>query len=321
VTARSESCPVCGSDDYNRLEEIELEQQHTHYAGHNNGLHADLTAAAREHIQSYRMLACRSCGLEYAQPLVNPGSRWYGLAYGALALYPEHRWEFDRALEQLGADDRIAEIGCGSGRFLSACSRSSVACVGFDFSQVAVAACRKQGLTAELVDLATCESLAPPPSQRFTKLTAFHVLEHLDDPGWFFRIAAASTIAGAEVLISVPSDRRASRVFGEPDFLDQPPHHLTRWTRASLEQVGLQAGWVLRRFEYEPLPIGVELWARSIRRPMYRRLIGERTPRWLERCFRLGFYPAAALARTLPTKMLSGFSMLASYRKSNTGTA
>jgi SAM-dependent methyltransferase len=315
VSKTYDACPACGGDDCDPLELIALEQQHRLYAGADDRLSAEMTASARGRVESYRMVACRRCGLQYAEPLVNPGSNWYGLAYRALSLYPEHRWEFDRVIESLGIGDRVAELGCGSGRFMSACVLSGVPCKGFDFSPAAVSACNELGLTAELLDLSRCDSFVNSRESHFTKVVAFHVLEHLDDPAWFFRAAAASTVSNAEVLVSVPSDRRTSRVYGEADFLDQPPHHLTRWTRESLERVGLPAGWQLRELKYEPLTLRVELWARAIRHPMYLRLARDQFPRWLERMIRFWFYPNAALERAFSARVLSGFSMLARYTK------
>ena len=315
MTVSRKTCLACGDSRWQAQETIDFDYQHTLYAADDAPLRAALTAAVRQHTAGYQMQRCGQCGLEAAHPLVNPGSDWYGLAYGALSLYPTHRWEFDRSISILNASHRIADFGCGSGKFLMACRSAGLTAAGFDFSPEAIASCHQQGLQAQVLESVGSDRLPGSDVAPYSHITSFHVLEQLDDPVWFFKLAAASTTPNGEILLSVPSDRRMSRVYGETDFLDQPPHHLTRWTRAALQAIGNQTGWALQSFEYEPWPLSNELWARAIRQPSYKQRVDTQTPPWQERLLRLAHYPGAAMKTWHAPHRLSGFSMFARFNK------
>ncbi len=310
-----QACPVCDCSRWQALEVIDLELQHNLYTAQDVSLRDAMSAEVCQVAPAYQMQRCEQCGLEFAYPMANPGSAWYGMAYGALSLYPAHRWEYDRAIQLIDRSSHIADFGCGSGKFLTACHFAGLTAEGFDFSPEAVASCHQQGLQAQVLEGMSCEVLPGSEGAPYSHITSFHVLEHLDNPVWFFELAAASTSPGAQLLLSVPSDRRISRVYGESDFLDQPPHHLTRWTRSALQQIGSKTGWMLQDFEYEPWPLPYELWARAIRQPGYRQRVDAQTPRLQERLLRLVHYPIAALQTLKAPLRLSGFSMLASYVK------
>lgn len=300
-----------------KLEEIDLEAQHKLYSARDVRLREAMSAVVCQYTPSYQMQRCDKCGLEYASPMANPGSAWYGMAYGALSLYPSHRWEYGRVIELINRSGHIADFGCGSGKFLTACLNAGLPAMGFDFSPEAISSCKKQGLRAKVLEGTDLKQLPGSKEAPFTHITSFHVLEHLDNPLWFFDLAAVSTTPTAQLFVSVPSDRRVTRVYGEKDFLDQPPHHLTRWTRSSLEQIGTNSGWMLIDLKYEPWPFAWQLWACAIRQPSYRSRVDAQTPRWQERLQRLAHYPIAALQTLQAPYPLSGFSMLARYVKHN----
>ncbi len=309
-------CPACGSQNWLALERIDVESQSGLYAPSNEVLRESMTAEIRHYTAHYQMYLCKECGLEAADPFVNPGSAWYAMAYKALSLYPECRWEYARVLSMLTTSNRIADFGCGSGKFLAACQLAGFNAVGFDFSPQAIKVCEEQGLNANIIAGKESQILSESHTPKFSHITSFHVLEHLDDPAWFFNLAAASTLADGHLLISVPSDRRSTRVFGETDFLDQPPHHLSRWTASSLKSLGQRSGWVLQGLEYEPWPLALELWARAIRQPGYRLHNVSQKSVWQERLMRLAYYPGAFLQTLLSAQRISGFSMLAHFVKS-----
>jgi SAM-dependent methyltransferase len=310
-------CPACDAHSFTELESIDLEQQHVHLAPDDVAMRSEMTRIARQFAAGYVMRECGNCGLHYANPMIGPGARWYALAYHATSLYPEKRWEFRRVAMQFNSNDVVGDLGCGSGSFLSMCITAGISCAGYDFSRDAVDECRRRGVPADLLNVGDSHDHVPASHRRFTALAAFHLLEHLGDPRWLFLRAAAMARDDCRLFVSVPSDRRASRLYQEQDFMDQPPHHLSRWTSQALATIGASCGWRLEQLEYEPLPLRTELWSRAVRMRAYRWVAtaGAHGRRGLERACRYMLYPAAMLARARSDHLMTGFSMLACFRR------
>jgi SAM-dependent methyltransferase len=218
-------------------------------------------------------------------------------------------------LSALDSSQQVADIGCGSGEFLRCCRAAGVPATGFDFSRTAVMSCRDGGLDARIlsgVDSGNDGGVAGVDGP-VTCATAFHVLEHLSEPARLFRIVASISSRIDKLFVSVPSDRRPSRFFGEVDLLDQPPHHLTRWTPAALREFARSAGWRMASFQYEPLSLRADLWHRAIRMRPYKSFAVDGRASWAERSLRYLLYPSALIARMAGNCGMSGFSMLGRF--------
>jgi hypothetical protein len=258
MTANRNGCPACLAPEAVDLETIGVAEQHRLYAPKDSSLERKLTEQASRSSVEYTMRRCSDCALEYCDPLIAPNSAWYDLAYRALELYPAERWEFDYVLNQLRPADSLFEMGCGDGSFLKRCREKGLIACGADFSAAAVKKCGEAGLDVSLLEIGG--TAAPKRSEAATQITAFHVLEHLDHPETLFQTAALLAGETAALWVAVPSDLRASRLLEERDFLDQPPHHMTRWTDEALEAVGARCGWTLQTIIREPIPTGTAVW-------------------------------------------------------------
>jgi len=312
AAVRPPPCPACGSADASPLEQLRARRQHLAYAGGDAVAARRLDQALGDAIALYRMHRCRRCGLEFADPAAAAPEGWYAELYALLDLYPAARWEYARVIEALDARDAVIDSGCGAGRFLLAARGRARATLGFDFSARSVQAARDNGVDARQLDLDGRHRGGPLPLAA-DHVVAFHVLEHLAQPESLFAFAGAAAAAGGRLWVAVPSDRRASRVYGESDALDAPPHHLTRWTEAALRDIGRRNGWTLVRHLYEPLPTRTAVWEATRRTPLFVRLRPRsRASQWLLRrllaaaVWGLGRHRSAAA---------SGFSMLACYRR------
>ena len=306
-------CPACGRKASTPLEYIDVAEQHRSYAPDDQIMQEDLTAAASESALAYQMLKCQNCGLEFGEPMRAPSAAWYQLAYRAQKLYPEVRWEFNEVLRRIPKGNHVFEFGCGSGSFLLCCQQHGLSASGIDFSNDAVQECVARGLAVQRLDLReiACETEA----DHFNQMAAFHFLEHLDRPATLFELAAARALPSSHLWVSVPADRRPSRFFGERDFLDQPPHHMTRWTIDSFRAIGRCHGWRLSDTFYEPITLRAALWSISVSSTTYRKLnnAGKFQNPAVERIFRAFFMPAAMLRRLTIDRHLTGFSMLAHF--------
>ncbi|MGB3494891.1 MAG: methyltransferase domain-containing protein [Elainellaceae cyanobacterium] len=311
------SCPICFNQQSTQLEKIELGEQHRLYAPGDVESQQLLTKLASISVNSYVMMKCGRCELEYANPLVAPSESWYSLAYDILSLYPSNRWEFDYVLERLDSNDFVAEIGCGSGFFLKKLRDRKIRHHGFDFINSSILSCLEQNLTASLIDISRdCTELINK-DKRVTAIASFHVLEHLENPNTLFQWARKVSLDNATLWVSVPSDRRPTRVLKEVEYLDQPPHHITRWNRSAFEKIGHQNNWELVNVIYEPISFRTALWWYSTRTQFYRSFYCHtgKSNKWTERLLRYASYPFALDSVLTHSTPMSGFSMLAKYVK------
>ncbi len=307
----AQNCPVCGSEENVQLEIIDIAEQHANYCPSDANVAGELTNALSEIVATYRMKKCCHCGLEYAEPFVSPGPKWYRTLYSNLKLFPESRWEFEYVSKFIREGQCIFDYGCGDGAFMTLLKNNWGARVevrGGDFSSAAVENSRENGLKVNVIG--GNGELEGVPRGAFHHIVAFHVLEHLESPKELFQFARSISNRDARLWIAVPSDKRPIRKLGGEDFLDQPPHHLSRWTEKSLEMAGIDEGWKMHALVYEPIGIRTRAWEVSRRHALYYRMVAI-SPR-LERLARLILFPFIGFQK--PNE-LSGFSMLASYER------
>lgn len=307
-------CPACNQRAFEPLEFIDVAEQHKLYAPDDKKVQEDLTAAAAETALSYQMLKCTNCGLEFCDPPRAPSAAWYRLAYRAMDLYSYDRWEYYEVLRRIPSNEPVFEFGCGAGLFLMHCRSQGVSASGMDFSEDGVADCVAKGLAVRQLDL----NKIPPStdSDRCSQIAAFHFLEHLECPAVFFEHASARALPLAHLWVSVPGERRTSRRFKIREFLDQPPHHMTRWSAKAFQEIGKRYGWRLVEALYEPLPLRTKLWWITIRSTPYRRMeaAGRFRNKHAERAYRAAALPATLAQWLIKDRQLSGHSILAHFR-------
>lgn len=304
-------CPACAGTAGESAGTVNLALQHQEIFPFTPSVWQPLGRASD--VSEYQLYACNGCGLVFASPMIAASATWYEIAYRALHVKPEERWEYEVVVPTLANDDRVYEIGCGTGAFLAHCRERNVTAIGIDFSPDAVAACRAQGFDAAVGAVSANSS---SHGRAASVVASFHVLEHLQCPDDLFRHASRVAAPNATLWVSVPSNRRVARSLGLPDPLDNPPHHLTKWTEAALTAIGAKHGWHLVNVALEPFSWRSALWYVASNFAAYQ---AARTNGWLRRRmielpFRASLYPAA-FVRLLTTDVdrMSGFSMLAQY--------
>jgi 2-polyprenyl-3-methyl-5-hydroxy-6-metoxy-1,4-benzoquinol methylase len=306
-------CPACDSFSFEELETIDVVGQHRFYAPGDEVVQRRLNEAAADTSLTYQMLRCNKCALEFGSPLKAPTSGWYAVAYRVLNLYPSDRWEFGEVINRLRPHQRLFEIGCGSGMFLDQCRASGIEAQGIDCIEEAVRECAARGLQASLERLGG--GSPPPDVGHFDHISAFHLLEHLDNPRSLFERASSLAARDCHLWLSVPSDQRPSRRFGETDILDQPPHHMSRWSPDAFSAIGALTGWKLAEIVYEPMALRAAAWCITTASAPYKRekSFGKFASPWREKAFRLAFLPYALAKRMTTERQLTGFSMLAHF--------
>lgn len=200
--------------------------------------------------KTYGLFACSSCGADFSDPMLNPGPAWYAAASPSWsppgpAQVPFWRLEELRSLrEALPAGAKLLELGCSDGAFLLAAQACGFEAHGVDFDPAATARARAAGLSRVLT--ASFEDFFAAGGGPFDAVIFFQTLEHQQDPRAFLAQAAALLKPGGLILFDIPdADRPLPAGSG---LIDLPPHHLTRWRRATVAKFLAAAG-------FEPLSL------------------------------------------------------------------
>jgi SAM-dependent methyltransferase len=144
--------------------------------------------------------------------------------------------EFSIAAGFVARGARVLEIGCGHGAFANKLDAADY--TGLEFSPAAVAQARQAGVDVRQQSI---EEHAPTHVGYYDVACSYQVLEHTPHPHDFVASMARCTRSGGQLILSVPSE---DGFFGAAinDFLNLPPHHLTRWSDRALTGLGVRIG-------------------------------------------------------------------------------
>lgn len=147
--------------------------------------------------------------------------------------------------------DRILEVGCGTGSFISALQQvlPHATILGVEPNESAVRAATERGRS---VQLGSFPRLSVEPNSVDT-LLAFDVLEHCEDDAAAVREAGRVLSAGGRLVITVPALPSLWSVH------DEINHHYRRYSATTLRRVLIDGGFDVERLTYFNsllLPIG-----------------------------------------------------------------
>ncbi|HEX4048655.1 MAG TPA: class I SAM-dependent methyltransferase [Elusimicrobiota bacterium] len=226
MSENKKACPVCGCASTPRLE-----------------TYSDPVGG-----KDYEVLACAGCELVFSRPLLFPGGGWYEkynyvCGYSETACAGANKDRFGYFLDRLPAPrrGRLLDVGCASGHFLRLAAQRGYQAEGLEVDSRFVAMARESGLPG--VSLGQLDAAyAGANAGALEAVSIMEVLEHVDDPIGFLRLAGEALKPGGTLLVSVPDNRRPTP-FGR-DVWDYPPHHLTRWgpkaLKLALEKSGFE---------------------------------------------------------------------------------
>jgi SAM-dependent methyltransferase len=145
-----------------------------------------------------------------------------------------------RICSSITGQPRILDVGCGTGANLEMLSRFGAA-EGIDISHEALSFCRERGL--KNVRWGEVERI-PFEDERFDLVTAFDVVEHLDDDVGGLKELYRVLRPGGRALLFVPA---FMFLWGVQDDVS---HHRRRYTLANLKQAAETAGFKVERSSY-----------------------------------------------------------------------
>jgi SAM-dependent methyltransferase len=206
----------------------------------------------------WSLYECRSCGVQHFWPPKNPGSEWYErkdmYVFRDLMLVDWPEWYHKEALRRLPNRGSLIDVGCGTGVFVAEARRRGYDAVGVDFSEQAIAAGKQRFGLENLYCVGATELHEQFRGRKFDIVTAFEVLEHMDDVARFMGELEHLVKPGGYIVISVPNRDRVPRILGEGDT---PPHHFTRWNRDALVGLMRRRGLDVESVSVCPAQIGL----------------------------------------------------------------
>ena len=163
--------------------------------------------------------------------------------------YKDVKWEHDVALGFVKPGQKVLDVGCGQGSFLARAGAKGALPTGIEFNRAAGDVARAKGV--EILPVLLSDH-ARERSGYYDVVTSFQVLEHVTNPREFIEGSLEVLKPGGRLIVGVPNDEG---FLGQDDdaVLNMPPHHMTLWTRRSLEALAGQFPIELDCVEFEPL--------------------------------------------------------------------
>lgn len=215
-----------------------------------------------ESIGEYDIYKCLSCGLEFSNPMNAPD---YSLLWKSAEDY-RHRvdnWnnlyaihkdpnyiegyysipiEVIRTLSQINESPRLLEIGFGEGLFLYDAYEMGFDVYGIEASDIAVEIVKERIPSGRFISSRSFEIPYNWP-EKYDVISAFEVLEHLEDPIRFMNFVYSHLKPGGILILCLPNRDRIGAKHGNIGIMDNPPHHLTRWRKRTLEYLLNKYSW------------------------------------------------------------------------------
>jgi len=162
--------------------------------------------------------------------------------------YQENKWEFDVVSKLLAPEDKLLELGCGTGVFLDKIKDITRVSRGLELNDSAALKARARGL---MVTNDSILKFAENNIGKYDVVVSFQVMEHIANPLSVLKAQVDCLKSGGKLIISVPNN---DGFCGRSDDVNNfPPHHMVRWNRKALEYLAEEFPLVLVDVKYEPL--------------------------------------------------------------------
>lgn len=189
---------------------------------------------------SMRLVGCEECGFLSYDPMPAGDGAFYESLQRLPWYYQEIKPEYHFAKTQVGAQDRVLEVGCGKGVFRSFLP-DTIEYLGLEFNQAAIDKATAQGLHVVATPI---QDHADAHPDEYDVVCHFQVLEHVADPLGFLGACAKSVKPGGKLIVAVPAEDSFLSIC-EGGWLNMPPHHVSRWKDSTLryaleKQLGMQ---------------------------------------------------------------------------------
>lgn len=212
--------------------------------------------------EEVRLYRCNQTNLLFFKPSSVEGSSalyeqlqkfdWY---------YMPRKWEHQAAIDDLKNSQKVVEIGCGKGAFVQRlCDEIGLDAQGIELNSSSVKFAQSKNIRVFSKDI---HNLALEASNKFDAVCAFQVLEHVSQPKEFLNSLVKLVKPGGNLIISVPNSESFIKLC-KNDLLNQPPHHLTQWSKDCFRHLTSIFPIEITHFKTEPLAEYHVEWYSSI---------------------------------------------------------
>jgi SAM-dependent methyltransferase len=183
------------------------------------------------------MYKCINCECEFSDNRDRDLSEFYKFVTDQPGYYPGKRWEYDIVNSKILSAPSISkknllDVGCGSGLYLEGLlSQQNMELVGIDTCIKSIAMCRQKGINSYPTSL-NAQFIASNIGS-FDYVTSFHCLEHVSDPLFYLTQITKLLKPNGIAFVSTPLSPLLNEIVSF-DPLNNPPHHLTRFTEISV---------------------------------------------------------------------------------------
>lgn len=158
-------------------------------------------------------------------------------------------------------NNRLLDVGCGSGIFLSVAQSMGWECYGVELSEAAVNLCYRKGLTkvqyGELQDV-----VCSLPEMDIVVM--IEVIEHMADPIQVLKLIRGLLRSGGLMYLTTPNFNSLERyLLGERYSVICYPEHLNYFTKSTIKRMLKNCGFVVQKCESTGLNVS-ELKAKFI---------------------------------------------------------
>jgi SAM-dependent methyltransferase len=254
TSSRDIPCPLCGSGDYCKFQDVPDRLTFHIERAHNQ---------PREN--AYRIVACSSCGFLYLNPRplssdlkdhysadsYDPhrrrGGGLVGLLFRASRRFTT-RWKATQICRNLNPGS-LLDVGCGTGEFMVELKRRGWQVTGIEISTEAAAIATERG----------CEVLIGDPAEivlgeTFDLITLWHSLEHLPDLRGAVTRMSGALKPGGHLAVALPNPGSVDALFyGSRWVAWDAPRHLYHFSPADLNVLFAPLGLQLLRKKSLPL--------------------------------------------------------------------
>ncbi|HMK05549.1 MAG TPA: class I SAM-dependent methyltransferase [Ferruginibacter sp.] len=186
--------------------------------------------------ETFSLFQCNQTGYRfyYPQGMDGDGAFYAGLQQKMGDGY-YHDWKFENQLayDNIKRNDKVLDIGCGTGKFLMRAKEKGAEVCGLELNEKAVGVCREKGLEVynELIS-----EHAVKKEGYYDMVCMFQVLEHIYDVKNFLDDSLKVLKKGGIIVIAVPNNEPYFKSYDKYATLNLPPHHMGLWNKKAFEK-------------------------------------------------------------------------------------